>query len=70
MKANFVEDDHDGWCVDCGLSRPCHCDSELDCGLMPDGQCLLAGTEHCDWDCGRLNRTRIAAMKLIEQATP
>ena len=28
--------------------------AEVDCGLMPDGQCLLAGTEWCDWDCGRL----------------
>lgn len=36
---------------------------EEECGLMPDGQCLLAGTEHCDWDCGRLNAARIAAMK-------
>lgn len=27
---------------------------EVDCGLMLDGQCLLAGTEWCDWDCGRL----------------
>jgi len=25
-----------------------------DCGLMPDGQCMLAGTEFCDWDCGGL----------------
>ena len=24
------------------------------CHLMPDGQCLLAGTEECDWECGRL----------------
>lgn len=30
------------------------CADEVDCGLMRDGQCLLAGTEHCDWDCGRL----------------
>lgn len=29
-------------------------DGGEDCGLMPGGQCLLAGTEHCDWDCGRL----------------
>ena len=20
-----------------------------DCGLMPDGQCLKAGSEECDW---------------------
>lgn len=41
-------------------------DGELDddeCGLMPGGLCMLAGTEHCDWDCGRLNAGRIAAMK-------
>lgn len=31
-------------------------DSYIDdeCCLMPDGQCMLAGTEFCDWDCGRL----------------
>ena len=22
-----------------------------DCGLMPDGQCLKAGSEECDWEC-------------------
>jgi hypothetical protein len=36
----------------------------VDCGLMPDGQCTKAGTEECDWDCGRLNDARIAAMKV------
>lgn len=36
---------------------------EEECGLMPDGTCLLAGTEHCDWDCGALNEQRIEAMK-------
>lgn len=25
-----------------------------DCGLMPDGQCTKAGSEECDWICGRL----------------
>jgi len=30
-------------------------DDYLDeCALMPDGQCMLAGTEFCDWECGRL----------------
>lgn len=24
---------------------------DFDCGLMPDGQCMSAGTEHCDFDC-------------------
>lgn len=22
-----------------------------ECGMMPDGQCTLAGTEWCDWHC-------------------
>jgi len=22
-----------------------------DCGQLPDGTCLLAGTEYCDWEC-------------------
>lgn len=22
-----------------------------DCGLLLNGQCLLAGSEECDWDC-------------------
>ena len=26
-----------------------------DCGLMPDGRCMKAGSEECDWECGRLN---------------
>lgn len=29
-------------------------DCIYDCGLMPNGQCMLAGTEFCDWDCGGL----------------
>lgn len=24
-----------------------------DCGMMANGQCMLAGTEFCDWDCPR-----------------
>ncbi len=24
---------------------------EEDCGRQPDGLCLYAGTEFCDWDC-------------------
>ena len=23
----------------------------FDCGLMPDGICMRAGTEDCDWEC-------------------
>jgi hypothetical protein len=24
-----------------------------ECGMLPNGLCTLAGTEHCDWDCPR-----------------
>lgn len=50
----------DGLCTDCfvdpaHLDRGDYCDDEDDgwddCGLMPDGTCMQAGTEHCDWDC-------------------
>ncbi len=27
-----------------------------ECGMLPNGQCLLAGTEWCDWDCPRNKR--------------
>ena len=30
-------------------------DDFLDCGLMPDGQCLKAGSEECDWECPMRN---------------
>jgi hypothetical protein len=33
----WTEDDEDEW--------------EDDCGLMADGQCMLAGSEHCDFCC-------------------
>lgn len=23
----------------------------MDCGLMRDGTCSMAGSEYCDWDC-------------------
>jgi hypothetical protein len=26
---------------------------QFDCGMLPDGQCLLAGSEECDWECPR-----------------
>jgi hypothetical protein len=36
----------------------CYCDEEEEvddgmdeCGMLPDGTCMLAGTEHCDFDC-------------------
>lgn len=26
-------------------------DEHFDCALGPDGQCAMAGSEDCDWDC-------------------
>jgi hypothetical protein len=26
-------------------------DPLINCGMMPDGTCQLAGTEECDWEC-------------------
>lgn len=28
---------------------------DAECGLRPDGQCALAGTEHCDFCCPNRN---------------
>jgi len=38
---------------------PCLCDDEDDdfdedgseCGQLPDGTCMMAGTEYCDFEC-------------------
>ncbi len=30
-------------------------DDEVECGLMPDGQCRFAGSEHCDFICRALD---------------
>lgn len=52
---------YDGQCLSCRY--PDDCDENgldddpehfEDCGLMPNGQCLKAGSEECDWECGRL----------------
>jgi len=55
------DDDH----VFAYMDEDCGDDEELEeeCGQMPDGTCMLIGTEHCDWDCGRLAAQRIEAMK-------
>lgn len=26
-------------------------DLDGDCGLLPNGQCMMAGSEDCDWEC-------------------
>lgn len=33
---------------------------EFDCALGPDGQCLKAGSEECDWDCPNRNSEHFA----------
>lgn len=54
--------DDDQRCLDCGLlSCVCFDDDPVEdedegwdeCGMTPDGFCMLAGTEWCDWDCPR-----------------
>lgn len=58
-------DDYTESCPKCGGSGTVDYDPAVDdryepdefddCGLMPDGQCTRAGSEECDWECGRLN---------------
>ena len=42
------DDDHIGFQSDDDLP-------EDDCGLMHDGQCTMAGSEHCDFSCPNRN---------------
>ena len=35
---DYDPDDEDSWL-------------EMECGLMHDGQCAMAGSEHCDFTC-------------------
>lgn len=41
---NPFDDDNE---YECGDEN----DEFYDCGLMPNGQCMNAGSEDCDWDC-------------------
>ena len=43
-------DDDTDLCDCCGESWE-QCRNNFDCGLMPNGQCLKAGSEECDWEC-------------------
>jgi hypothetical protein len=42
---------------------------DFDCGMGPDGLCMNAGTEWCDWECPMNRaahmRSRIAAGKAV-----
>lgn len=40
---DYADDDDGGW--------EANDMDDFDCRLRPDGQCLLAGSEECDWDC-------------------
>lgn len=53
--AGECEIHNDDYCDQHDLPRDqCDCDFlENICGMMPDGQCALAGSEECDWDCPR-----------------
>ncbi len=45
--------DDEDTCEYCGAELgTCGCEY-VDCGMGPDGQCSKAGSEECDWDCGR-----------------
>jgi len=48
-------DDTDGFCEVCGdiWDQCAHFFLNWICGMGPDGQCSLAGTEECDWECPR-----------------
>lgn len=40
---DYYDDDPRDWDEEDG--------DDIDCGLMPDGQCAMAGSEECDWVC-------------------
>ena len=40
----------EAWCEDNGI-EDVGAYVMGECGLTPDGSCMMAGTEHCDWDC-------------------
>lgn len=48
-------------------------EAELECGLGGDGQCMLAGTEHCDFECPFRNSEDFAgsaAWAALHRRTP
>lgn len=45
MSDQFLDDFYDEYDDEDELDR------EHDCGLMDDGQCMLSGTEWCDFEC-------------------
>ena len=51
-----MSDIHEDWDID---------DEDIffDCGLRLDGQCSMAGSEDCDWDCPHSHGPRYAGSK-------
>ena len=41
----YLKDDFEDWDED-GYDR-----MESECGALPDGGCIFAGAEYCDWEC-------------------
>lgn len=60
-------DDH-GW--DDDEYDPDDDDCMDECGMMPDGQCVLAGSEWCDWDCPRFKPTYPPGRAALEGRKP
>lgn len=40
-----------------------------ECGMTPSGQCTLAGTEWCDWDCPRNKPCKPAGRAALTKET-
>lgn len=38
-------------------------DADDKCGLDPDGKCLRAGSDHCEWECRKQKPQRVEAVK-------
>ncbi len=47
---DYTDFDDDELC-DCHGEPLEMCPNNFDCGMLPDGTCMLAGTEDCDWEC-------------------
>jgi NMD protein affecting ribosome stability and mRNA decay len=50
-----VDMEFDYLCTACETAAKIWDEAFDDCGMMPNGQCTKAGSEECDWECGRLS---------------
>ena len=62
MRGDFDEDEFD--------DEPDEFDDDefFDCGMTPDGQCMKAGSEECDWECPVMADIHRAEMRRKEKA--